>query len=157
MKELHCGLSGAITKEQLTTWWSSELSHSIVTQISSAAELQEALDSAKAAPGVVTAETGELVASNADKVVVVKAGFAYCRPCRKFESSYELIARNHPDVSFLKVLGDSTPAAAHLCKDVLAVQSTPDFRIYKGDVLICQFTGANKSKLEEAIATALNT
>jgi len=157
MKELHCGLSGAITKEQLTTWWSSELSHSIVTQISSAAELQEALDSAKAAPGVVTAETGELVASNADKVVVVKAGFAYCRPCRKFESSYELIARHHPDVSFLKVLGDSTPAAAHLCKDVLAVQSTPDFRIYKGDVLICQFTGANKSKLEEAIATALNT
>ena len=156
MKELHCGLSGAITKEQLSRWWSSEVSHSIVTQISSAVELQDALDSAKAATECTTDAGGQLVASKAeDKVVVVEAGFSYCRPCKKFESSYEIIARNHPDVSFLKVVGDSTPAAAHLCKDVLAVQSTPDFRIYKGEVLICQFTGANKTRLEEAIAMAL--
>jgi hypothetical protein len=62
---------------------------------------------------------------------------------------------NYPQVSFLKVIGDSTPAAAHLCKDVLAIQSTPDFRIFKGATLVRQFTGANKTKLEEAINAAL--
>ena len=90
-----------------------------------------------------------------DKIVVVKSGFSYCRPCKKFESSYEAIARSYPDICFLKVLGDSTPAAAHLCKDVLEVRSTPDFRIFKGDVLVSQFTGANKMKLEEAIQKVL--
>ncbi|ABO94915.1 predicted protein [Ostreococcus lucimarinus CCE9901] len=98
---------------------------------------------------------GVLVASNVDKVVVVQCGFSYCRPCKKFEASYEQVARNYPQVSFLKVIGDSTPAAAHLCKDVLAIQSTPDFRIFKGATLVRQFTGANKTKLEEAINAAL--
>ena len=154
LKELHCGLTGAITRELLVKWWSSEVSHGIVTQISSSIELDEILAASKAEMEVSNL-AGVLVASNVDKVVVVQCGFSYCRPCKKFEASYEQVARNYPQVSFLKVFGDSTPAAAHLCKDVLAIQSTPDFRIFKGATLVRQFTGANKTKLEEAINAAL--
>lgn len=155
MKELHCGLSGAITRDVLQKWWESEVSHSVVLQISSAMEFEEILRSAKAAEPEIQTVNGILTTMKQDKLVVLQCGFSHCRPCKKFEGPYEAVARNYPDVSFLKVMGDSTPATAHLCRDILAVQSTPDFRIYRGDKLVTHFTGANKIKLEDALKAAL--
>jgi hypothetical protein len=39
---------------------------------------------------------------------------------------------------------------------VLEVASTPDFRIFKGGELVAQFTGANKTKLEDALKGVLS-
>ena len=161
VKEVAGSATDKISREQLGKWWDAELSHSVVTQITSTLEFEEILSAAKAKKADlitrISVDEGDkrLESVRSDKIVVVKSGFSYCRPCKKFESSYEAIARSYPDICFLKVLGDSTPAAAHLCKDVLEVRSTPDFRIFKGDVLVSQFTGANKMKLEEAIQKVL--
>ena len=155
MKELHCGVSGEITRDFLQKWWDSELSHSVVTQISSIMDLEDILQSAKVAKPEVINVNGVLQAAKNDKIVVLQCGFSHCRPCKKFEGSYESIARDFPDIRFLKVFGDTTPAAAHLCRDVLSVQSTPDFRIYKGNKLLTQFTGANKIRLEDALKAAI--
>jgi len=159
VKEIGGSTASTFSREQLAKWWDSEVSHSVVTQITSTLEFQEILKKAKSKNEDVLASLSIDEAENQsvkhDKIVVVESAFSYCRPCKKFEGPYEAIARSYPNISFLKVIGDSTPAAAHLCKDVLEVKSTPDFRIFKGDILISQFTGANKMKLEEAIQKAL--
>jgi hypothetical protein len=49
---------------------------------------------------------------------------------------------------FLKVMGDECPGSAHLCRDVLEVSGTPEFRFYRGGNLLHIMNGADKAKLE---------
>lgn len=156
IKELQCRQLGSVSRERLGEWWASELDHAVVSQIQTALELKEILSASKGESLNVNVVNGELRHFRDEQIVVVQAGFSYCRPCKKFEGVYESIARNYPGVSFYKVVGDSTPASAHLCKDVLEVASTPDFRIFKGGELVAQFTGANKTKLEDALNGVLS-
>ena len=55
----------------------------------------------------------------------------------------------------LKVYGDECPGAAHLCRDVLEVEGTPEFRFYRGGNLLHIMHGADKNKLETSVQSLL--
>ena len=88
-------------------------------------------------------------------LVVLECGYTHCRPCMKFEKTYELVAKKYVDCLFLRVLGDESPGAAHLCRDVLEVQGTPEFRFFRGKKLLHVMRGADKSKLENSLQSLL--
>ena len=73
----------------------------------------------------------------------------------RFARSYEGVASKFPDSVFLKVMGDGSPGAAHLCRDVLEVQGTPEFRFYRGKKLLGITRGADKTKLVESVQSYL--
>jgi hypothetical protein len=65
--------------------------------------------------------------------------------------TYEGVAKKYQDALFLKVLGDACPGAAHLCRDVLEIQGTPEFRFYRGKKLLHVMRGADRGKLERTV------
>lgn len=89
-------------------------------------------------------------------VIVLQSGYSYCRPCIKFERSYESVAKDprFKSIKFLKVVGDSSPATSKLTAN-LGIENTPDFRIFRGGKLVQKFTGANRKKLEDNLVAVL--
>jgi thiol-disulfide isomerase/thioredoxin len=100
----------------------------------------------------------EKSSANENPVIVLQCGYSYCRPCIKFEHSYESVAKDprFKNIKFLKVVGDSSPALSHLTHE-LEVENTPDFRIFRGDKMVQKFTGANRKKLEDNLIAVLES
>ena len=109
------------------------------------------LEEAQERPSIVT---GEVEAGGS--LVVLECAYTHCRPCMQFVRQYEGVADKYLDTVFLRVIGDECPGAAHLCRDVLHVEGTPEFRFYRGGVLLHKMSGANKAKLEENVQSFLH-
>ena len=98
----------------------------------------------------------EKISTKESPLIILQCGYSYCRPCIKFEHTYESLAKDprFKNIKFLKVVGDSSPALSHLTHE-LEVENTPDFRIFRGEKLVQKFTGANRKRLEEYLIAAL--
>ncbi|CAL6431186.1 unnamed protein product [Bathycoccus prasinos] len=125
-------------------WWVKTVKKSVVKHVQSQEELETYLQ--------------EKSSANENPVIVLQCGYSYCRPCIKFEHSYESVAKDprFKNIKFLKVVGDSSPALSHLTHE-LEVENTPDFRIFRGDKMVQKFTGANRKKLEDNLIAVLES
>ena len=123
-------------------WWIKTVKKSVVKHVQNQEELETHLN--------------EKTLANENPLIVLQCGYSYCRPCIKFEHSYESIAKDprFKNVKFLKVVGDASPALSHLTHE-LEVENTPDFRIFRGDKVVQRFTGANRKRLEDNIIAVL--
>ncbi|GAB4819539.1 hypothetical protein N2152v2_006585 [Parachlorella kessleri] len=134
-----------------------------------AAEVQEAAAAASAAtvepssppsepceahPGEVTMIFGEeelsrVLAACPGKLVVLMCSLTWCRPCKRFQPSYEKAAEYYADdVVFLKLYGNSNDSTKHVFKDKLKCRTTPTFFFFRDRKLLGQCHGANESRLE---------
>ena len=123
-------------------WWIKTVKKSVVKHVQNQEELETHLN--------------EKTSANENPLIVLQCGYSYCRPCIKFEHSYESVAKDprFKNVKFLKVVGDASPALSHLTHE-LEVENTPDFRIFRGDKVVQRFTGANRKRLEDNIIAVL--
>jgi thiol-disulfide isomerase/thioredoxin len=123
-------------------WWIKTVKKSVVKHVQNQEELETHLN--------------EKTLANENPLIVLQCGYSYCRPCIKFEHSYESVAKDprFKNVKFLKVVGDASPALSHLTHE-LEVENTPDFRIFRGDKVVQRFTGANRKRLEDNIIAVL--
>ena len=123
-------------------WWIKTVKKSVVKLVQNQEELETHLN--------------EKTSANENPLIVLQCGYSYCRPCIKFEHSYESVAKDprFKNVKFLKVVGDASPALSHLTHE-LEVENTPDFRIFRGDKVVQRFTGANRKRLEDNIIAVL--
>ena len=120
-----------------------------VVEVHSASEFDKIVDEAQQRLTMM----GEMQEDGS--LVVLECGYTHCMPCMKFEPAYEKVASKYPDSVFVKVMGDGSPGAAHLCRDVLEVKGTPEFRFYRGKKLLHVMRGADKGKLEESVQSLL--
>jgi hypothetical protein len=151
LRDLTGGLEETATVEQFTRWFQHmlTLASARVLEVHSAAEFDRIVDEAQHRRTVL----GEL--QEEGTLVVLECGYTHCRPCMRFERAYEGVASKFSDTQFLKVIGDGSPGAAHLCRDVLEVQGTPEFRFYRGKQLLGVTRGADRRKLEESVQSYL--
>jgi thioredoxin 1 len=73
------------------------------------------------------------------KKLLVQYTASWCGPCRALSPRLEILSKNYPDVTFVKVDVDQDSESAM----ELSVRSVPTIFIYKGDELINRSTGAN--------------
>ena len=153
LRDFTGGLEKAATPAQFCAWFERmvELASSKVREVHSEEELMRTLEEAQERPSIVT---GEVEAGGS--LVVLECAYTHCRPCMQFVRQYEGVADKYLDTVFLRVIGDECPGAAHLCRDVLHVEGTPEFRFYRGGVLLHKMSGANKAKLEENVQSFLH-
>ena len=76
-----------------------------------------------------------------------------CRPCKVFSRTYAKAAGANPDVIFLSVVGDETPALRRMMV-LLGVKSTPFFVTYRNAEQIHQHGGNSDEKLQKALDIA---
>jgi len=187
LRDFTGGMKEVATAEQFTAWFARALKLAVahVHEVHSEDEFnrfvkewQEKTVNVETTGGTMTDEDGSLV--------VLECGYTHCRPCMKFEKTYEGVAKKYQDAVrllpirprsrcerrslrtfpvvtlhprfpfnfsqlFLKVLGDACPGAAHLCRDVLEIQGTPEFRFYRGKKLLHVMRGADRGKLERTV------
>ena len=152
LRDFTGGMKEVATAEQFTAWFARALKLAVahVHEVHSEDEFnrfvkewQEKTVNVETTGGTMTDEDGSLV--------VLECGYTHCRPCMKFEKTYEGVAKKYQDALFLKVLGDACPGAAHLCRDVLEIQGTPEFRFYRGKKLLHVMRGADRGKLERTV------
>mmetsp|Transcript_21480 Transcript_21480/g.34756 ORF Transcript_21480/g.34756 Transcript_21480/m.34756 type:complete len:593 (+) Transcript_21480:200-1978(+) len=151
LRDLTGGLQDTATVEQFKSWFQRmlTLASARVHEVHSAAEFDQIVDEAQHKLTVM----GELAEEGS--LVVLECAYTHCRPCMRFERAYEGVASKYVDSVFLKVVGDGSPGAAHLCRDVLEVQGTPEFRFYRGKKLLHVMRGADRTKLEESVKSFL--
>ena len=152
LRDFTGGMERAATPVQFESWFDQmvDLASSKVHEVHSENELLQNFESAKERPSVIT---GEVIEDGS--LVVLECGYTHCRPCMQFEKAYEDVASKYLDTVFLKVYGDECPGAAHLCRDVLEVEGTPEFRFYRGGNLLHIMHGADKNKLETSVQSFL--
>ena len=151
LRDFTGGMMESATPDQFLSWYQRTLEIALakVVEVHNVDEFERYVESAleKPASSGMVQEDGALV--------VLECGYTHCRPCMKFEKTYELVAKKYVDCLFLRVLGDESPGAAHLCRDVLEVQGTPEFRFFRGKKLLHVMRGADKSKLENSLQSLL--
>ena len=128
--------------DNFNRWWVKTVEKSVVKHVQNQDELGTYLK--------------EKISTKESPLIILQCGYSYCRPCIKFEHTYESLAKDprFKNIKFLKVVGDSSPALSHLTHE-LEVENTPDFRIFRGEKLVQKFTGANRKRLEEYLIAAL--
>jgi hypothetical protein len=145
LRDFTGGLQNEATPAQFTAWFDRmvDLASSKVHVVRSEDEFLQNLEEALKRPTLVTGQVADQ-----GSMVVLECGYTHCRPCMMFEKQFEGLASKYLDTLFLKVMGDECPGSAHLCRDVLKVAGTPEFRFYRGGNLIHVMNGADKAKLE---------
>tara|TARA_B110000977_G_scaffold53537_1_gene72804 strand:- start:16649 stop:18517 length:1869 start_codon:yes stop_codon:yes gene_type:complete len=145
LRDFTGGLQDEATPAHFTAWFNRmvDLASSKVHVVHSEDEFLQNMEAARERPSMVTGQVAD-----DGSLVVLECGYTHCRPCMMFEKQYEGLASKYLDTVFLKVMGDECPGSAHLCRDVLEVSGTPEFRFYRGGSLIHVMNGADKAKLE---------
>lgn len=145
LRDFTGGLESEATPTHFLAWFNRmvDLASSKVHVIRSEDEFLQNLKAAREQSSIVT---GKVL--DEGSLVVLECGYTHCRPCMMFEKQYEGVASKYLDTVFLKVMGDECPGSAHLCRDVLEVSGTPEFRFYRGGNLLHIMNGADKAKLE---------
>lgn len=82
-----------------------------------------------------------------DKLVVVDCFAEWCPPCKAIAPVFEALAREHPEVVFLKVDVDAVPSI----KSILSVWAMPTFAFLKHGSKVGSFVGAKESLLRYGI------
>jgi hypothetical protein len=145
LRDFTGGLQSEATSAQFVAWFNRmvDLARSKVHVVRSEDEFSQNLKAACERASIVTGRV-----ENQGSLVVLECGYTHCRPCMLFEKQYEGVASKYLDTIFLKVMGDECPGSAHLCRDVLAITGTPEFRFYRGGNLLHVMNGADKAQLE---------
>ena len=151
LRDFTGGLESEATPTHFLAWFNRmvDLASSKVHVIRSEDEFLQNLKAAREQPSTIT---GQVLDDGS--LVVLECGY-HCRPCMMFEKQYEGVASKYLDTVFLKVMGDECPGSAHLCRDVLEVSGTPEFRFYRGGNLLHIMNGADKAKLEANVQDLL--
>eukprot|EP00814_Leptocylindrus_danicus_P002647 CAMPEP_0116034128 /NCGR_PEP_ID=MMETSP0321-20121206/19415_1 /TAXON_ID=163516 /ORGANISM="Leptocylindrus danicus var. danicus, Strain B650" /LENGTH=105 /DNA_ID=CAMNT_0003510365 /DNA_START=154 /DNA_END=471 /DNA_ORIENTATION=+ len=92
-------------------------------------------------------EFNALVAASNEKLLVVDFTATWCPPCRMIAPKFEQMAKDFPDVTFIKVDVDEG-------QDVAAqagVSCMPTFMFYKGGKKVEQIEGADEAKLKSTV------
>ncbi|CAN0130877.1 unnamed protein product [Phaeothamnion confervicola] len=88
--------------------------------------------------------------SAGSSLVVVDYSTTWCGPCKVIFPKYEALSEQYKDAIFLKVMGDSSPAATKLMKRE-GVRSVPSFHFWKTGKKVDQVNGANADALESTL------
>ena len=92
-------------------------------------------------------EYNKLKNESAGKLVIVDFSASWCGPCKLIAPTYEEFSKTYGDCVFIHVDVDELEDLP----DNQDVRGVPTFKYFKNGNLLCQFSGANKSKLEELI------
>lgn len=96
-------------------------------------------------------ELDDVHEQNPDRLICLMASLTWCRPCKAFQKKYLNFAEHYPEVRFVKFYGNSNERTKTLFKDELKVKGTPWFYFYRNGEICGNTSGANASKLEEAV------
>ncbi|UPR00376.1 thioredoxin [Chloropicon primus] len=127
---------GKVTFDEFRLWWTEVINKSPVTFITSPVEFMEII--------------GE------NKLVLLQVGFSFCRPCKRFEPTFEEFAEQHKDVKFVRMNGNENEDTIQYCKDDLQVRKTPSFFIFKNGMKLLSWTGANEEKFKSSLDRAIS-
>eukprot|EP00536_Pseudo-nitzschia_multiseries_P016773 jgi/Psemu1/222551/e_gw1.1229.5.1 len=86
--------------------------------------------------------------SAGSRLVVVDCFAEWCPPCRQIAPVVEALAREHPEILFLKVDVDKVPSI----KGILNVFAMPSFYFFKDGARVGSFMGANEGMLRRGVA-----
>ncbi|XP_059500187.1 thioredoxin-like [Stegostoma tigrinum] len=90
----------------------------------------------------------ELVLKEAGcKLVVVDFSAVWCHPCNNMKPTFLTLAEKHQDVIFCEVDVDDAQDCAESC----GIKCMPTFQFYKNGQMVFEFSGANKTTLEDKI------
>jgi thiol-disulfide isomerase/thioredoxin len=101
---------------------------------------------------------GQLMAifqSFPDDLIVLECVLTWCRPCKKMVPVFEKIAAAYPAAHFYKLTGNESEATKFLFKEQLKARVTPSFFFFRGGELVTSCTGANPTRFEDTLRSAL--
>lgn len=92
-----------------------------------------------------------LAVSKEHPLLVIDAYADWCGPCKQMAPLFEVLATKYATVFFFKVnTDDAQELASHL-----GITSLPTFLIVKGGVIIDAVIGANRDRLQAAVAALI--
>jgi len=97
-----------------------------------------------------TEEFNEALESAGDALVVVDYSTSWCGPCKIIAPKFDEFSEQYTNVAFLKVMGDSSPAADKLMRSQ-GVRALPSFHFWKNKKQIDSISGAKTQALQDAI------
>jgi len=97
-----------------------------------------------------TEELNEALSTAGDALVVIDYSTSWCGPCKIIAPTFDAFSEKYTNVVFLKVMGDSTPAADKLMRSQ-GVRALPSFHFWKDNKQIDSISGAKTQALQEAI------
>jgi thioredoxin 1 len=84
------------------------------------------------------------------QLVVVDYSTSWCGPCKIIAPKFDEFSEQYKKVAFLKVMGDSSPAADKLMRSQ-GVRALPSFHFWKGGEQVDTISGAKTQALIDAI------
>lgn len=97
-------------------------------------------------------EYKEILSTNPDKVIFVKASAKWCGPCKMIAPHFARHAGEHDNAVFVSVDVEECPDTAA----ELQVSAMPTFFAFKGGELQETFSGANRNKLDDLVKKYTN-
>ena len=97
-----------------------------------------------------TEEFNDALAGANDALVVVDYSTSWCGPCKIIAPKFDEFSEKYKNVAFLKVMGDSSPAADKLMRSQ-GVRALPSFHFWKNGKQIDSISGAKTQALQDAI------
>jgi len=85
--------------------------------------------------------------------IVIDFTATWCGPCKMIAPVFEKLALDNPTAIFLKVDIDQCKRIAQTA----GIESIPTFQFYSGEKLVLEQKGAQKAKLEAAVAKLVNS
>jgi len=95
-------------------------------------------------------ELTDALAKAGDSLVVIDYSTSWCGPCKIIAPTFDAFSEKYTNVAFLKVMGDSSPAADKLMRSQ-GVRALPSFHFWKDGKQIESISGAKTQALQEAI------
>jgi len=97
-----------------------------------------------------TEEFNEALEKAGDALVVVDYSTSWCGPCKIIAPKFDEFSEQYKAVTFIKVMGDSSPAADKLMRSQ-GVRALPSFHFWKSKKQIDSISGAKTQALQDAI------
>jgi len=94
-------------------------------------------------------QLNEILGKSKDKLSVIDFHAIWCGPCKMIEPTYVDLARQYPNVNFLKCDVDEAKPIANL----YSISAMPTFIFLKGSTKVDQVRGPNRTALQQALRT----
>ena len=92
-------------------------------------------------------EWGALMEESKASLVVIDFTASWCGPCQFIAPHYEDMAKEMPNITFVKIDVDEAEDLAAQC----GVQAMPTFQFYKGGQKVDEFRGADVKSLRAMV------